>query len=266
MHIIYSNASIKVSKPTEKSALTIPDYFIPINNQIKKELIEEFYIDENRITVLSSGADVDFFSNVNCSTDFAHNKYDINNDNKIILYSGTFIKWKGVDTLIKSAQYIKNKHYKILLIGGTSPEKENMQLLIDNLHLNSRIIIDEFLAQKELISILKTSDIAVIPNNTEEIGQKYTSPLKLFEYLSCGLPLVCADLPSMHDIIVENDNALFFEPENPIDLANKIDFLLLNDNLQTSMRHKNATLAREFSWTKRAKRIFNIIKNNYNAQ
>jgi glycosyltransferase involved in cell wall biosynthesis len=252
MHTIYHLTSKKVKYNQEKMALSQADTILAISKGIKDDLLKIFNLPESKIFILPDGFNKDNFDKV-----LVEEKSDhfIN-----IIYAGTFKDWKGVDTLIKSLKYIKYENIRIELIGGVGKDRKRIEELIKKENLKIMIIVEGFLPQNEVIKRLKLSDIAIIPNIKTTIGEKYTSPLKLFEYMACGLPIISSDLPSMREILKEDRNALFFEANNEKDLGFKIDKLIIETELLKNMSINNINDSKNYSWDKRAEKISGLIK------
>jgi len=109
---------------------------------------------------------------------------------------------------------------------------------------------------------LRAADVLVLPNTAREnISKYYTSPVKLFEYMASGRPIVASDLPSVKALVDER-MAVFFEPDNPKDLADKIHWVLENPQDAQNL----ALLAQEevlrYTWDKRAGCIIEFIEQN----
>ena len=111
-----------------------------------------------------------------------------------------------------------------------------------------------------MIKILKSSDLAIVPNTNFIISEKYTSPLKIFEYLASSLPIISSDLPAMRELLKNEVNCLFFESGNPDDLARKINLLYKNKKLLSVMSENNYNLSRKYSWNERAQKIIETIE------
>jgi len=260
-HKIYHETSDKVTLDREKKAIKNIDYFVVVWSGIKEFLTKKFDIKTNKIIVLSNGVNLKIFHH---DYDFNPKDYKIKKTERIVIYSGCFLKNKWVNTLIKASHFIKSKNYKLVLVWWRGKELEKAIKFIKQEWLQNKIIIIDFLEQKKLIALLQNSHVAIVPNNKDDPENKYTSPLKLFEYMACGLPILISDSINTWDIVVEERNCLFFQADNEKDLAKKIDFLLENKVVCDYIWVNNFNKSKELSWDNRAKKLFKFIKNNIN--
>ncbi len=264
-HIIYHRASKKVKLPQEQKALSQAHFFTPISQGVKDDLISLFGIQKEKIKVLPDGVNLNIFKKQADNRQFLAQKYGLAKDCFVIVYTGSFQDWKGVDIIVKSAKYIGLANFKILLIGGTGQQKTKIEKIVKENNLTSRIIIDGFLAAKQVAKILASAHVGVIANKKEAIGAKYTSPLKLFEYMACGLPIVAPRLSFAQEILREGRNCLFFQAENEKDLASKIEELFYNPSLAKKLSFCNIADAQNYSWSKRAQNLLKICTQVINS-
>lgn len=182
-----------------------------------------------------------------------------NHDRKFITYIGSLDPLKGVDFLIKSLHFTKSKP-QLLIIGGKNQEEINrIENLAENHYLKNKVKITGWINKKEMHNYLEKTKIGVIPLKNTFFNQYLTSPLKLFDYYSYGIPVIASDLPTTRELIEENKTGLFFETENSQQLAQKIDDLI-NDELKIkNMRSNIFKNSQKFLWTERAKVIYNFI-------
>ena len=212
-------------------------------------------IGADKISVLPDAVDLEEFD-IDVSKETAREKLKLPLNKKIILYTGSFFLygWKGVDVLLESAKMLSG-NYLFVLVGGHSWElnKIRKQYELKN------VILVPYVHHAIIPFYLKSADILVIPNKSgDEISEKYTSPLKLFEYMASKRPIICSDLPSLREILTEKE-ALFFKPDNSRDL---VRVLLGNiDNL--ALLQKTADYAfkkvQKYTWENRALQIKNIF-------
>ena len=226
--------------------------FIVLTSYLKNDLINKYSIADKDILIFPDGVDLDKFNN-NTTKEAARNILNLPSDIKLILYSGHLYDWKGADTLAEAAK-LSDVDFYFLFVGGTEKDLRRFREEYADVK-NIRII-----GQKphfEIPMYLSAADVLVLPNSgKEEISRFYTSPLKLFEYMASGRPILASDLPSIREILNEN-NALFFEADNPFSLASMIKKVLCDNKLSNTIAQKALQDVQKYSWRERAE---NIIK------
>lgn len=76
--------------------------------------------------------------------------------------------------------------------------------------------------------------------------------------MASGTPIVAADLPSLNEIL-NPENAIFYQPDDPADMANAIKKLLTNQSLATKISAKAYSDVQSHTWSKRAQKIVDFI-------
>lgn len=229
-----------------------------ISENLKKELQGIF--DEKEILVAPDGVDVDLYQeNSSQKSNFKKTLFD--KDKLAVVYTGGLYEWKGVETLIKAAKFLSKK-FKIYLI-GEGPLWEEFKTMCVKEAACEKV---EFLGRIENKIIHKYqigADINILPNSKKyKISSHYTSPLKLFEYLATGNPLLASDLPSMREVLDEKC-AYFFEADNPEDLAKKIEKISEIKEVEKERIRKEACLrAKQNSWQVRAKKLKTLLERS----
>ena len=121
-------------------------------------------------------------------------------------------------------------------------------------------MIEGFRDHSDLPWLLAGADVLVLPNTAKDENSKFfTSPLKLFEYMAASRPIVASSLPSLREILNEK-NAVFFEPDNPKSLASAVESLLDNDSLSIRLADNARSDVRGYTWDERAKKIITFLK------
>jgi len=107
---------------------------------------------------------------------------------------------------------------------------------------------------------LATAHVLVLPNTATRISERYTSPLKLFEYLAAGRPIVASDLPALREVVTADVDAVLVPPGDPRALAEGIARVLRDPELAERLSAQAWSRAAAFSWTARAERIDQVLQ------
>ena len=229
---------------------------IAISQGLKKDLIS-IGISENKILIAPDGVDLSDFDKVKESKEELRKKLGLPQGKKIIMYTGHLYKWKGVYVLAQAGGLLK-KGSVVVFVGGTSKDIQKFKKFIKKKNIKN-IILAGYQKTKLIPYYLKSADILVLPNSgNKKISFHYTSPLKLFEYMASGRPVVASSLPSIKEILNEN-NAIFFKPDNIQDLAQKINLALQNSDLSVNISKQAFFKVKKFTWEKRAQKIIKFI-------
>ena len=225
---------------------------VVISEGLKGRIVEEG-LPSDKLTVCPDGVDLDAFD-TDVKKNEARRLVGLPGQGKFVLYAGRFSQWKGVQTLIESAQYLGGG-IQILLVGGFEGESDALQASIDRLNVQSRVTIVGHKEHSQIPLYLKAADALVIPTSgSSELAQNYTSPLKLFEYMAARRPIVASDLSSMREIVDEM-SATLVPPDDPRALADGLAYALA-DGAEIEEKVSNAyQKVREYSWDRRAQRI-----------
>ena len=117
------------------------------------------------------------------------------------------------------------------------------------------------LKNSDIPNFLAISDILLIPYDTDftiKGGSKaleYSSPIKLFEYLSSGKPIIASNLPSISRILSDGSDSILVNPDSFNDLNTALSSLLASKELSSRISEKSLKLSRQFTWVGRAKRM-----------
>lgn len=228
-------------------------HIITTNALIKENLVGAFNIKEERIMVEPNGVDQTAFHTP--PKDEARKRLGLPETEKIVLYVGRFYDWKGMDVLQKAAADLQKQGILTYLVGGLKEEFEKATKgSSDHLHFGGSV------AHKDVALWCAASDaLLILGTHASEFSYRYTAPMKLFEYLAAGRPVIAADTPAMRSLISEHEVA-FYVPDDVDDLRRKI--LESISDVERSKRMSVAGLekARGHTWAKRAGRILAFMQ------
>lgn len=225
---------------------------IVITNGLKNDLLAHG-ISAGTIVIARDAVDVEKF-NIRMSKEDCRKELNLPLEQKIVLYTGHLYEWKGAGTLARAAGELPADIH-VHLVGGTKKDEKDFR---DNYHYPNLHIIG-WRDPATMPVWLKAADLLVLPTSgKEKIGEKYTSPMKLFEYMASGRPILASDLPSIREVL-NDDEASFFVPDDPADLARKISEIFQNFPVFENKAKVALDRSKEHTWEKRAETILNFL-------
>src|SRR3989344_3082477 len=111
---------------------------------------------------------------------------------------------------------------------------------------------------QEIPSYLKAADVLALPNSAKDKIYLNTSPVKLFEYMASGCPIVASNLPSIAEVL-NYQNSVLVNPDDAGDLARGIEKILNEPNLGQQLSKRALEDVKNYTWEHRAKKILLFI-------
>lgn len=182
----------------------------------------------------------------------------------IILYLGTLHPWKGLDTLLDALPFI-HKRGEVWIAGGNPSEVARYQEKINELHLRDRVKLLGTIPPKDRFKVINQADICVHPLTAASMASRYTSPLKLFEYMAMGKAIVTADVPALREVLTHEHNALLTAPGQPSGMAQAINRLMDDPELACALGQKAHLDALNYTWVARTRYILDFIQEHLSA-
>lgn len=230
-----------------------------INSLGTLSLIKNHYSDipADKFLVVPNGVDLGFFD-IKDSKETAREKLGISQNKKIIAYIGSLEvvgTGKGAEDLIRAFEFIENYHtnVELYIVGGPDGLVSKYQKITHSGAVKFTGRVD----YKKIPLYLRAVDAVVIPL-PEGQHSITTSPIKIFEYLAAGKPIIASDLPSLRRYLNEK-NSLFFRVGDSKDMAEKIKLILENLHLADNLSRQAKEDSKQYSWINRADRVINFI-------
>ena len=205
---------------------------IAVSNSVKKGLINQYNINSNKITVIENGANTELFKPMPKKYEMLkEHDSKLNDSFNYIGFIGSFTKWHGLESLVKSIPYVikENKRTRFIFVGD-GPNKNHIKELVDTLKIKKYVIFTGQIPYSDVPDYINLFDVGVILKIKNVPG----SPLKLWEYLSSGKPVIASKTEDFK-IIQKNKLGILVDPNNPKEIANAIINLLENDDLRCEM-------------------------------
>ena len=182
---------------------------------------------------------------------------------KILLYTGSFRTMgveKGIGDILEALTQISDPEIMFVAVGGNESDLNYYRNLAMELNLEDKVILLEKKTQEGLALWQQAASILLMPFPRKAHYEYFMTPLKMFEYMAAGRPIIASNLPSIKEILTE-DNAIFCEPGDPADLAQKISLVLTDKTLAQNMASQAREDVENYTWRKRAEKIMNFINH-----
>lgn len=219
--------------------------------------------DENFI-VLKNGINTEMFTKkiTKKEKNNLKKKYNIKEDDKILLFVGRIVPEKGIKELIKALENVKYSNYKLLILGAALNElkvKTNFEKEIEKLvkESSNKAIFTGFIKYQEIYKFYAIADIAIFPSMWDD-----SAPLTVVEALVSGLPIITTDSGGIPEYATDG-SAIIIKRDNELinNLSKKINELLVD----TEKREKMSIIAKDVSKDLTLKNyyenFYNILKN-----
>jgi glycosyltransferase involved in cell wall biosynthesis len=207
-------------------------------------------VDASRIVVEHDGFEPARFADLPSKSE-ARERLKLPHDAPLCVYTGGLLEWKGVELLVEAARELPDVYFAIA--GGMPVDIARLRMLAGGL---ANLRIDGFQPPELVPLYLAAADLGVVPNRSKPaLSARFTSPLKVFEAMAVGLPLVASNLPALRELLHHGEDAWLVEPDDPKSLAQGIRTLLGDEELRTRLGKTLAARASEHSWDARAARI-----------
>ncbi len=176
---------------------------------------------------------------------------------KIIYYCGTFEDYQGIPMLLEAFKYVNKKvnNTKLLLIGGYNQQVEKMKKYAEELGISHLVLFTGMLDPNYVKKTLKRIDILTSPRDSGT-----NTPLKIYEYIASGIPIVATNIYS-HTQLLNSDIAFLANPDH-IDFARAILECIQNDRVaqEKALNAKNL-YAEKYGTEKYKQKLQKVIES-----
>lgn len=242
---------IKLMEVCEFLSYRISKLILTNSQGTKDSLILNKNIPSNKISIIPNGVNLTLFKKMSVSK----KSLGLDENNQYIVFVGNLAPWQGLDCLINSMpKVISNNIRAKLLIVGDGILKNDLIKQVNKLKLENFVIFLGSVPYEDVPRYINVSDVCVAPFIKSR--DNFMSPLKLFEYLACGVPVVTSNIRGAKELIENNGCGLLFNPDNCDELAESILIILNDKKLRDEMGERGRiAVVSGYSWESVAKKI-----------
>ena len=208
---------------------------------------------ERKMCIIENGIDFSKFQNSDGLRTETRKKYDIKDEEIVIGVVGRLSEQKDPMTMIKAFELLakEKNNIKLMYVGSGELEEEVIKYAKEK-NILEKIMITGWVNNVE--KYIPAFDIAVLPSKWEGFG------LVLIEYMACNKPIVGTNLGGIADIVKDNENGLLCNPNDYMDLHEKLKFLIDNKELQKYIVKNNIDYRKKYDIKILVKKYEDLLK------
>lgn len=215
------------------------DHIITISNFSKQDIISQYKIDKNKITVAYPGYDEDKFKIQKSKV-----------KNSYVIYVGTIQPRKNLIRLMEAVARIEG--LKLMIIGKTGWEYEEILAAPKRLGIEDRVEFKGYLPTEKIVRLLNGALAFVLPSLYEGFG------ITVAEAMATGVPVIVSNVSSLPEVV--GNAGLLVDPYSVDQIEQAIRTLVSDKKLREKYVKLGLTQSQKFSWDKMAKQILKVFE------
>lgn len=254
-----------LAKSVEKFLFSNADHIITVSKQLKQYV--QGVVAKAKVSVIPNGVSLESYTDNKINSWRSTLSENLDED-YLIGFVGSIKPWHGVEILIEAFSELRktDKSFRLCIVGNGDDKYENkLYKLCQALEIDDLVTFTGAVPFEEIPGILKSMDVLVAPY--PNLSNFYFSPLKIFEYMAAGKPIVASSIGQIADLLTDEKNALLVTPGKCQDLVTAINRLKEKPELAKELGDKAFAEANsKHTWHQRIseiKKIFMQVGSNY---
>lgn len=247
-----SQSRIKTIQKQITSSVKSADAIIVVSEFTRKELIDFFGIAARRIKVILNGISDRFgIENTGVGTGEIKKKYKITKP--YLLFVGNIEPKKNIPYLIRAFKLFRERfkyHHQLVIVGNKGWGFSEVLKLALDLGLEEEVLFPGVVSDEDLPELYRGADLFVFPSLFEGFG------IPVIEAMACGTPVITSGNTSLAEVV--DTAAIFFDPTDIEDLAEKMNSVLNSGEIRNNLIEKGLARSKMFSWKKCAQQTIQL--------
>jgi glycosyltransferase involved in cell wall biosynthesis len=238
-----------LARRIERSVMARATVLAAISEPIARQLTNDLGIAAARVVLTPNAANpAHFHPGVEPVREVGGTRID---GGPVVGFVGTFAPWHGLDLLVQAFAQVAARFDARLVLVGDGPERTRIEELCRSMGLQERVAFAGTVPYVELPRYVAAFTVGVMPDSND-----YGSPVKVFEYMACGKPVVVPDYAPLREVVQDRMQGLIFRRKDTAALARCLAEILADRELAQAMgRHGRELIETERNWTSNARAV-----------
>ncbi len=208
-----SMALTRIARRLELRAYQNCDVLVCVSDPLKAILTEELEVDPDKVLVVPNGVDPVRFD----PTEVTPRR---SSPNLTVGFTGSVLAWQGLDLLLEAIAEIRGRGVVMdVAILGRGPDLSRLQALADELGIRDSVRFAGQVPWESVPQYLAGFDVGYSGQRSMELGSMYHSPLKLYEYLAMGVPVLASRHDDAEALVGDDEHGFLFRSGDRDDLV-----------------------------------------------
>lgn len=229
-----------------------------VSERLRQLMAPEIAFPVERSLVAHNGVALELYSNLP-SRESARRALGLRVDGPVVVHSGHLYAGRGIELLLDVAGAMPQ--LLVVLVGGRPNDSARVaadvaRRRLDNVVLAGHRPVAElplYLAAGDVLALPYTSGAVTVDGTTQH--SQFASPMKTFEYLASGRPIVATRFPSIAEVLRDGDTAILVDPDSAAALGAGIAAVLADPARAAALGANARRDAEERTWVKRTQRV-----------
>ncbi|MGB9722595.1 MAG: glycosyltransferase [Chloroflexia bacterium] len=241
----------------DRTLLRRADGVVSLTETFARELEERSFRPAARTAVLPDAYDEELYRPLERAS--CRKALGLPADGPILAYAGLTFSYRGLDLLLEALAGLAPRFpaLRLELVGGRPAEIAALEKQARALGVEGRVHFRGSVPRVEVPRYLGAADVLVIPGT---VSGASASPLKMFEYMAMGRPIVCVDIPALREVL-DDDAAYFFPPGDAPALARAVEAALTRPEEAARKGERARLRASAYTYGRRAERLLEIVRD-----
>ena len=222
---------------------------VVVSSTLRDQLVTDYHVSPAKLLVVPNAADPELFHPLIepvteiSGVALAHKK--------IIGFVGSFTPWHGLSLFLEAFKHIAQAHPDALaVLVGDGPQKHEIERKAAEYGLAKRVLFTGAVEHHRLMHYVAAFSLGVMPDSND-----YGSPMKIFEYMALGKPVVVPDYAPLLDVVTDGCEGKIFRKKDAHALAACINAYLSDPRaLAEAGRKARESVETRYNWQTNAER------------